>query len=319
MGKIKETYLEINRVPTRIATVGKQVGEQFEDSEDLVILIPGNPGTVSFYDKFQRRIHEKLGCSVWCLGHAGHNFRTRKTEAIPSMEDHKDLYGLDGQVKHKVSTRTSHNELSNSHFQVEFFEKHVPHNARIHLIGHSIGSYMVLEMLEQPAIKKQVDKSYLLFPTLEFMAKTPNGKFLINFIKPIIWLVILLSALFVSLPVALQNASVLLYIYIVRIRRDNLDSIKRLIKPGVLRRVFFLAYEEMDLVLQRNDRSIRNNIDKIKLLYGRSDGWTPLSYYERIKKDHPGIDADLTTFNHAFVLNASLEVADLVCDWIGSK
>lgn len=298
-----ETYVVVNQVSTRVSTLGKEVGQSFKDSEDLVVIIPGNPGIISFYDQFAKKIHEKLQCSVWCVGHAGHNQGKNQIKSIPKFDKYKDLYGLEGQVQHKV----------------DFFEKYVPKNARVHLIGHSIGSYMIVEMLDRPNIAKTVNKSYLLFPTVEYMAQTPNGKILTNYVKYVVWLLVFLSRMFTFLPTIVQNALINIYIYITGIPKYHLDNIKQVVKPGVLKRVFFLAYEEMDQVLQRNDRSIRDNLNKIKMFYGEHDGWTPISYYEKIKKDFPGIDVELSHLNHAFVLNASSAVGDIVCDWITNK
>lgn len=61
--------------------------------------------------------------------------------------------------------------------QKEFIKKYVPEDAKLHLIGHSIGSWMVLNILKDNFISKRVTKCYLLFPTIEHMAKTRNGRF----------------------------------------------------------------------------------------------------------------------------------------------
>lgn len=296
---VNETFIELNSVPTKISTLGKAIGDTFEVGENLVIIIPGNPGINSFYDKFAKRIHEKLKCSVWCIGHAGHNL-SQLLKTVPLHKDNTELYGLKGQVQNKV----------------DFFAKYIPGNAKVHLIGHSIGSYMVLELLENPSISKQIHHSYLLFPTIEYMANTGNGKILTNYVKYIVWLAVLLSGLFVILPRFLQTALIYGYMNIVGIPNYNCESIRQLVKPCVLRRVFLLAYEEMDQVLNRNDLSIKNNVKKIKLLYGKFDGWTPMSYYHNIKNDFPDINAEVTTINHAFVLKNSCEVADIINEWI---
>ncbi|XP_057654011.1 lipid droplet-associated hydrolase isoform X2 [Diorhabda carinulata] len=296
---INETYIELNSVPTKISTIGKTIGDAFEVGENLVIIIPGNPGINSFYDKFAKRIHEKLKCSVWCVGHAGHNL-SQPLKTVPNYKDNTDLYGLKGQVQNKVN----------------FFAKYIPENAKIHLIGHSIGSYMVLELLENPSLSKRINHSYLLFPTIENMANSKNGKILTNYVKYVVWLAVLLSGLFMIFPRFIQTALIHAYMRVVGIPNYNCENIRQLIKPSVLKRVFHLAYEEMDQVLERNNLSIKNNETKINLLYGKFDGWTPMSYYNNIKTDFPNINAEVTTINHAFVLKSSYEVADIVSEKI---
>lgn len=49
-----------------------------------------------------------------------------------------DVFGLDGQIKHKLS----------------FLREHVPRETSLVLIGHSIGCYIILEMMKQdPELK----------------------------------------------------------------------------------------------------------------------------------------------------------------------
>lgn len=48
------------------------------------------------------------------------------------------MFGLDGQVEHKLA----------------FLRKHVPRDTRLVLLGHSIGCYIILEMLKRnPELK----------------------------------------------------------------------------------------------------------------------------------------------------------------------
>lgn len=79
-----------------------------------------------------------------------------------------------------------------------------------------------------------------------------------------------------------------------------------------------MAYEEMDIVKQRNQAVIMRNIDKLNFLYGRDDNWAPKSYYDRLKLDIPQANAKISSFRHAFLLEKeqTLEVAKIVCDWI---
>ncbi|KAJ8974021.1 hypothetical protein NQ317_006491 [Molorchus minor] len=298
-----QAYLELNKVRTKISTWGRWVEESTKEVEDIVIIVTGNPGVNGFYDLFAKTLYEKLGYSVWCIGHAGHDLPEGPID-LPKFNEHRELYGLQGQIKHKV----------------DFFEKYIPNNARIHLIGHSIGSYMILELINHPAIKDKISDVYLLFPTIEHMADTTNGKFLTNFIKHIVWLIVFLSWIFTILPSIIQNILLYGYMLVMGIPSNvHLNNLKALIKPGVLRRVFFLAYEELDQVRERNNEAIKANINKVKLYYGKTDGWAPESFYERIKVDIPNVNAQLCSFNHAFVLKTSVEIGQIVGDWIKAK
>lgn len=65
--------------------------------------------------------------------------------------------------------------------QAEFIKKYIPQDAHLHLIGHSIGAWMVLNLLKDNDVEKRIQRCYLLFPTIEYMAETRNGRFL-NFV-----------------------------------------------------------------------------------------------------------------------------------------
>ena len=58
----------------------------------------------------------------------------------------------------------------------------MPQDAHLHLIGHSIGSWFALNLMRDEEIAKRVVKCYLLFPTVEHMKESPNGKFLTQFV-----------------------------------------------------------------------------------------------------------------------------------------
>lgn len=113
----------------------------------------------------------------------------------PGAAEDGDVFGLSGQVEHKLA----------------FIRTHVPRGTTLVLVGHSIGCYIILEMMKRspdlkvweyggqylpaslwfsisiflrfPHLKAvcpllQVMKSIMLFPTIERMAQTPQGRLL---------------------------------------------------------------------------------------------------------------------------------------------
>lgn len=203
---------------------------------------------------------------------------------------------------------------------MEFFRKYIPADARIHLIGHSIGSYMILELLEKPEISDKVCEVYLLFPTIEHMGNTDHGKFLTRYVKRIVWLIVFLAWIFTIFPKIIQTILLYSYMFIAGVpASENCESIRNLIKPGVLKRVFFLAFEELDQVKERNNGIIQRNVGRIRFYYGMKDKWAPGSFCERLQADVPNVNAQVTSFNHAFVLKRSEEVGFIVSDWIKGK
>lgn len=101
---MQEAFIDICGVPTKVVTWGRWIEEtNNEDNENIVLCIPGNPGVVDFYKCFLQTIYEKLGYTVWVLSHAGHDLPENKNLwTIPTLEENKGLYGLKGQILHKV-------------------------------------------------------------------------------------------------------------------------------------------------------------------------------------------------------------------------
>lgn len=97
-----------------------------------------------------------------------------------------------------------------------------------------------------------------------------------------------------------------------------MKTIIHFIDPAVLEKVFYMLFNEMDILSKRNNESIKENKDKIKFYYGKTDGWVPVMYYENLKKDIPGVDAELCVrnFEHDFCLRNSSEVGEMVASWI---
>lgn len=108
----------------------------------------------------------------------GHEFPPSNSKlTVPDPKEHPELYTLQGQVEHKL----------------RFIEKYLPDNCELYLVGHSIGSKIISELLKDSAMSERlaVKRSVLLFPTLQKMRDTPNGgifNFFMNFLSIIIFL-----------------------------------------------------------------------------------------------------------------------------------
>ncbi|XP_065155772.1 lipid droplet-associated hydrolase [Atheta coriaria] len=298
---MRAAFVKINQVPTRVACWGKWIEESFseDDCKDIVLMIAGNPGITGYYEQFLQTIHQETGYNVWALSHAGHEDpQSERIMKMPRLEGNSDLYNLKGQIAHKIA----------------FVKQYVPSDARVHILGHSIGAYMCTNMLDDP----RIHKAYLLFPTIERMADSPNGRFYVRFVQRIQTILLILSYLFSLLPQIIRNLVGVVILYLGGFDRAFLQPMLTLSSPSVARKVMFLADDEMASVRQRNDALIKAHQDKIVGYYGQTDGWTPIKYYEDIRRDIPGVQVQLASkeFEHAYVLKHSREVAMVISDLI---
>ncbi|XP_012269589.2 lipid droplet-associated hydrolase [Athalia rosae] len=307
---MQEAFLELNGVPTHVTSEGRWVeaGLAADGRKDVVVVIPGNPGLPSFYNGFIKALHSKLPMEtpVWVVGHSGHVEPSKNSlRTLPKYEHNRHLYNLEGQLKHKT----------------DFIKKYVPKDAQIHLVAHSIGSWMVLNLLKDESIRNRIAKCYLLFPTVERMAESPNGKFFTRFVTPLISVLVFLSWIFTLLPLIIQILLIEIFGFFNGIPRKCRTSVLQLIRPAVLRRVFSLAKEEMAVVTELDHEVISQNYDKLWLYYGSRDGWTPVKYYEEIKARHPKLNAVLCkeSYLHSFVLESEKEMGHIVANVINEN
>ena len=202
--------------------------------------------------------------------------------------------------------------------KAEFIKRYVPTGVKVHLIGHSIGSWMILELLKDPEIKEKIERGYLLFPTIERMAISPNGRWFTKLVQPMWFLLHFLSYLLSKFPIIVHVLFIQMFFLVSSIPRYFIGTTLKYIRPTILSKVVYLGGEEMNTVRDCDYELVRQNKDILKFYYGATDGWTPTKYYQELKEKIPDIDAevDIYQYDHAFVLRSSIEMGKLVGAWI---
>lgn len=212
------------------------------------------------------------------------------------------MFNLKGQLQHKI----------------EFIRKYVPEDVKIHLIGHSIGAYMALELLKVPDISDRIQHCYFLFPTLERMAKSRNGFIVTRIINPMWCVWQWFYRMFDMLPLFIRTWIIYMYYLVDGIPKYYLGTGLKYMNPSVIDKIWFLAIDEMEKVKDLDMDTLIKNKQRIKLYYGSKDGWVPVQYYHDLKQRIPDIDAELCTRNyeHAFVLRSAAQMGFSVGEWI---
>lgn len=272
----------------------------------LFLIIPGNPGVVGFYKTFMQTIHSMVGYRhpVWAVSHAGHCVPPHSMDMVEdaSIIGNDDVFGLNGQIEHKLA----------------FLRKHVPKETSLVLVGHSIGCYIILEMMKRnPELK--VLKAVMLFPTIERMAQTPRGKVMTPVLCQMRYLAYLPLFFLSLLPEGLKASLIKLVFGAIRsLDHSVLQPTVDLLSGDCAANAMYMGGQEMKKVLERDNVTIKNNLDKLIFYYGATDHWCPVQYYHDIKQDFPQADLRLCEngFRHAFVLDAGRDVAKMVVEWI---
>ena len=100
--------------------------------------------------------------------------------------------------------------------------------------------------------------------------------------------------------------------------QQAIDGTLRLASPTALGNSAHLANIELQTVNEADYDCIGSYIHKLFFYYGSRDHWCPVEFYENMKSRFPDGDIYLCTrgFEHAFVLESSLEMAELVWSWL---
>ncbi|XP_077167754.1 lipid droplet-associated hydrolase [Paroedura picta] len=272
----------------------------------LFLVIPGNPGLPGYYWTFIQALYRGLNRKypVWVVSQAGH---CKVPHGMEMMEDTDvkeldDVFGLSGQTEHKLN----------------FLRKNVPRDMKLVLIGHSIGCYIALEMMKQ-APELEVLRCVMLFPTIEHMAQSPQGKIMTPFLCQLRYIVYMPIYLLTLLPEMIKSTLVRFFLRGLKFQDEHLITASlALANMNCIANVMYLASQEMRIVVERDRRTIRQHLKKLTFYYGATDPWCPVRYYEEMKAEFPEGDIRLCEkgIRHAFVLGASKEVAAMITEWV---
>ncbi|XP_064304192.1 lipid droplet-associated hydrolase isoform X2 [Phalacrocorax carbo] len=218
------------------------------------------------------------------------------------IKELEDVFGLNGQVEHKLN----------------FLKKNVSKDIKLVLIAHSIGCYITLEMMKR-ASELQVLRSVLLFPTIERMAQSPQGKLMTPLLCKLRYVLYMPVYLLSFLPEGVKASLVRFALRGMKTcDESSITTSVNLFSVDCIANILYMASQEMMKVVERDSTTIKQNLKKLIFYYGTGDSWCPQQYYDEIKMDFPDGDIRLCEkgLRHAFVLDASKEMAAMITDWL---
>ena len=302
--------VDVSGVPTHVYSLSSTPRR----SSSLVLVISGSPGMAHYYVPFADKLFQlALGsCDVAVMSHAGHSpgCLRSSTQGVqggssshPGNGSDRNWFDLEDQIAHKLSYCKNVAGAYHS----------------LYLIGHSLGCYIILEMLKElnPEIVKKV---VFLFPMIEKMSTTRNAiswnPFITTWRGPftaLVWLGssfpewfrhFVLNRHFHSTPEAHRE-------HVIR-GTMNIDSTS-------IHNILCMAEQEMNEVITPPFEVIDANIGKIVFYYGREDHWNMESSYSDMAERYPQGDINLCSkgCSHAFVEEHSDEMAEFVYNKFG--
>ena len=198
-----------------------------------------------------------------------------------------DVYTLDGQARHKL---TFLNSLG------------IP--TRLILIGHSIGCYLLLKMLDHLPMEGLLH-CVMLFPTVERLALSPSGYYATPLAKYFRWMV-WPSVWMVSSVLPQSLILTLLRKWYFHGRNNVSGAVQatyKLVHANSASLVAQLGHLEMQEVVELDSEVVARYQDKMTWYYGVDDHWCPTNYYEDMRARFPRMDVRLCAVRceHAFV------------------
>ncbi|KAJ0182358.1 hypothetical protein K1T71_001727 [Dendrolimus kikuchii] len=288
----------LNNIETNLLTWGNPFNC---DGLDVIICVTGNPGITDFYTEFASELHTSLNLPVCVIGHAGHEPVSDKNSNVLRGQEHN--FDLNGQIKHKVELLRLIDEKS-----------------KFHLIGHSIGCWIILELLNKHSDIVERSKSInLLFPTVQKMALSPNGKFLNKVIRRLHLLVMFFFTFIYLLPAVIKEFLIYNYLKLKSLPLNYKEGMLKFCNPSVGEKILFMAYDEMDKVTSLNVKAVDRMKHVTNVVYGKYDDWVPVRYMEDFKQFQPELIMKEVRIDHAFVLKSSEAVANIVSEYISTK
>ena len=269
-------------------------------SDYKIVIIPGNPGNAGYYHEFAYHLYTltERASAVSVISHAGHVPPVVKVGQPP-------FFSLKDQADHKLAylALDSHKD------------------SKIILIGHSMGCYVIQEMMKVLP-QERVKQIFFLFPTIERMIHSPKG---ISYVsktgyfchKLLYYMTFFFHYCF---PKSLLKAIISLKYRSLSTERSNLltNSTVALLNPTTMSNVLQLSTEEMDVIYTRDDRFLQQHIDNIVFYYGMQDGWVPITFHDDMIRDYPRSNIHLCQkgLMHAFMFNGPIEMAQWVYNHI---
>ncbi|EDO46263.1 predicted protein, partial [Nematostella vectensis] len=282
-----------------------------QDAEKVcVVVIPGNPGSIEFYDIFIATLFSESGgkIPIYGVGHAGHTkleessvFKCGRPKQY-EQEFPTDMH-LDDQITHKLS----------------FIAYHIPKDCKVILVGHSIGAYIVLQMMKRYHDKDKFIKGILLFPTIEHVMDSPSGRLWWVLCFYLQWPFLFLTLCFSLMPSVFQKWSISWWMYFNKFscHDSTVSATQGFLNYRAMENMLRIG-RDLGTIKEIDASSVQENLDKLVFYYGSRDPWVPRTCHEELSRKFPDANVIVCDDNiqHAFVLDASEEVAKKVWGWM---
>jgi len=310
----------------------------------LVIFLPGNPGILGVYHDFLVLLYKHI---------SSENHRNKSGESpdeeptlIAISHNNFDLPGDEGDnIETSVHLTVREEDLdetdklmakSNQPNSMELqvlnkliiLKKLLKHNledCQIVFVGHSIGCYVILRLLEDGLIASTHSGSVLIHPALENLAITEKGAFFARVFKyKVDYLISFLAYVADKLiPKSFRISATERRVGLAdgdeKQSRRVIEAFSRMICYNELVATIEMAKSEFDRI-KDIDHSllIKPHVERLKLVYAKTDHWVNSNNRQELLSFYPNLHVEEQPTLHAFVMNPKtvIDYADKVDKFI---
>lgn len=152
-------------------------------SYTLIYFITGNPGLISYYGAFLRTLHQLLSKGQHTSSNSSDliHIYGRNLAGFEDNEGHIDPFASQGYLSTPYSLEDQIQVTLSSlqERKIQAGPRAGQAYDRVIIVGHSVGSYILLELLQRLRTSSQsvlnIKAGILLFPTITHIAKSPSG------------------------------------------------------------------------------------------------------------------------------------------------
>ena len=296
---VEFTVEEVNGRKTQVFCSGS-----LEEDATRVIFIPGNPGVVRFYWRFLNSLATSTETEyrVYAMSYPGHDVSGLSSDVKGAW----DRLSLEEQIEHKIA----------------FIRAHVPEGAKVILIGHSLGCYIIMQMLKRNSLANiEIVKIGLICPVIACMAESPTGQWFGPFCTkhPLLGRALVQSASWLPRFILRRFVSQKLedYFGASDYLEDIVSTAINFVKqPPCVLNAIHIGIDALDVIKEMDMDTLIQYKDRLTIWYTSLDHWVPDGMYQDLAKAHPELCIHPIGTQHAFMLHAAVEVAKAVGAWL---
>lgn len=310
--------LSASRNSDKSISLNKSQSSELQQTRKLIIFVPGNPGCLGIYHDFLVVLFRTLSSGTELSDHPtilaiGHNNFDHPDDSEYKAHERISLEENEMNFVERALAKKHVNDPN--HIELQVLNKLVIlkrlikiETCQVIFVGHSIGGYVILKLLQDRLVSAAHLGTVLIHPALENLALTTKGSSLNRLFHYKLDLLVELAAYLLQyLPHQAKMALARWYCPAKFLKSSSqiaIDSVTQLIKRRALSALIQMARSELAVVKNINaDSMIKPHVPKLKLIYAIKDHWVNTNNRRMLTQLYPKLHVEEHDRMHAFVMD----------------